>query len=388
MKRALLILAIVLVVAAIAFFGFAPGYVDRDMNPVGKPPPYEASEVARDFHQSLFVADLHDDLLLWKRDPLKRYDRGHTDVPRLVEGNVGLQVFSAVTKSPWGQNYELTEDGSDSVTLLAVGQAWPVRTWTSQKERALYQAEKLHAAAERSAGMLVVLRTRADLEQFLAQRETEPDLLAGLLAIEGLHALDREIDNLDVLYEAGYRMMAPTHLFDNELGGSNTGVERGGLTAFGRRVVRRMEELGIIVDLAHASDQVVEDVLDGATRPVVVSHTGVQATCETKRNLNDHLLRRIAENGGVIGVGFWDTVLCGDSPADIARAMRHTVAVAGIDHVGLGSDFDGTVRVPFDATGLAQLTEALLKEGFTEMEIRQIMGENVLRLLRATLPAG
>ena len=147
-----------------------------------------------------------------------------------------------------------------------------------------------------------------------------------------------------------------------------------------------MEALGIAVDLAHASEAVMDDVLEMATRPVVVSHTGVQATCDTPRNLSDRLLRRVAENGGVIGVGFWDTVVCDTEPAAIAGAIRHVVDLVGVDHVGLGSDFDGTVRVPFDATGLVQLTEALLEGGFSEEEIRQIMGGNVLRLLRATLP--
>ena len=178
----------------------------------------------------------------------------------------------------------------------------------------------------------------------------------------------------DVFYEAGYRMMAPTHLFDNALGGSNTGANQGGLTELGRQVVQRMEELGIVIDLAHASEAVALDVLEMVTRPVVVSHTGVQATCATQRNLSDPLIRRIAEGGGVIGIGFWETVICSTEPEAIVRAMRHVVDLVGVDHVALGSDFDGTVRLNFDATGLVRITEALLEAGFSDEEIRKIMG--------------
>ena len=387
MKTFMLILLGIVLAGLILFFTVAPRYVDWRLNTTVEEPPYPASEAARKLHEQLFIADLHADLLLWKRDPLERYARGHTDVPRLIEGTVALQTFSVVTKSPWGQNYQRTEGDSDRITLLAIAQGWPVRTWTSLKERALYQAQKLREAADRSGGQLTLIRSTQDLERFRTRRETEPNILAGLLAIEGLHALEGDPANIEVFFEAGYRMMAPTHLFDNALGGSNTGISRGGMTALGRQAIRRMEELGIVVDLAHASEQLADDVLDMATRPVVVSHTGVQATCDTRRNLSDRLIRRIAENGGVIGIGFWETVLCGTEPAAIARAMRYVADLVGVEHVGLGSDFDGTVRTPFDATGLVQLTEALLEAGFTEKEIRKIMGGNVLRVLRETLPS-
>lgn len=387
MKMLLLILLGIIFASLLLFFTIAPPYVDGDFNSTVEAPPYSVSEAARRLHDQLFVADLHADLLLWKRDPIKRYDRGHTDLPRLIEGNVALQTFSVVTKSPWGQNYRRTDSDSDRITPLVIAQRWPVRTWTSLKERALYQAWKLRDAEERSDGRLVILRSAEDLDRFTARREREPDILAGLLAIEGLHALEGDLRNVDVFFEAGYRMMAPTHLFDNDLGGSNTGVHRGGLTELGRRCIRRMEELGIIVDLAHASENVMNDVLDIARRPVVVSHTGVQATCETRRNLGDAIIRRIADGGGVIGIGFWDTAICGTEPAAIVRAMRHVVDLVGVDHVALGSDFDGTVRIEFDATGMARITEALMEGGFSEEEIRKIMGGNVLRLLRETLPS-
>jgi microsomal dipeptidase-like Zn-dependent dipeptidase len=164
-------------------------------------------------------------------------------------------------------------------------------------------------------------------------------------------------------------------------------MKKEGLTELGRAVVKRMEERGMTLDLAHASRKTFEDVLAIATRPVVVSHTGVKGTCDNNRNLSDSQLRAITRNGGVVGIGYWRTAICGKDARSIARAIRYAVSVAGIDHVGLGSDFDGAVETPFDTAGLVELTDALLAEGFREGEIRKIAGENVLRVLRANLPA-
>ena len=142
----------------------------------------------------------------------------------------------------------------------------------------------------------------------------------------------------------------------------------------------------MLVDLAHASARTVEDVLAMATRPVVVSHTGVRATCDNSRNLSDDQLRRIAATGGLVGIGYWETAVCGPDARAIARAIVHAVAVAGADHVGLGSDFDGAVSVPFDTTGLPLVVDGLLEAGLQPDEIAQVMGGNVVRLLAASLP--
>jgi microsomal dipeptidase-like Zn-dependent dipeptidase len=388
MKKLLTILLALLLLVAFGYFVIAPWYVDDAFNRVAELPPYEASAEAEALHEQLFLADLHDDLLLWSRDPLRRYQRGHTDLPRLVEGNVGLQVFSAVTKSPWGQNYENNTADSDRITPLVIGERWPVRTWTSLLERALYISERLYKAEVMSEEQLIVIETADELESFLARRAKEPTLVAGVLATEGLHPLEGHFENLDVLIDAGYRMLGLTHFFDNEVAGSAHGVARGGLTDLGRRVILHMEARHILVDLAHASPQTIDEVLDMTTRPVVVSHTGVQATCPGPRNLSDIHIRRIAEGGGVIGVGFWEGAVCDIAPSAIVRAIRHVVDLVGIEYVALGSDFDGSVRTQFDATGLVLITDALLADGFTEAEVRQIMGENILRLLRETLPTG
>lgn len=385
MRRWLLVL-LVLLTGIVVFFLVAPGMVERGMNVVAPGHEIAVADAARQLHAQLFVADLHADLLMWHRDPLVRGDRGHTDVPRLVEGNVALQVFSAVTKSPRGLNYERNRGDTDNITLLALAQRWPPATWTSLTARARHQAWRLHEAARRSNGQLTVVRSAADLEAFLQRRATNPRLLAGLLAIEGLHALDGRLAHLDTLYAAGYRMMGLAHFFDNEVAGSAYGMAKGGLTPLGRQVVARMEALHILVDLAHAAPQTLDEVLAMATRPVVVSHTGVQATCPGPRNLTDDQVRRIAATGGVMGIGYWDGAVCAPDARATARAIRHVADLVGVAHVALGSDFDGAVTTAFDATGLPQVTQALLDEGFSRDEVAQVMGGNVLRLLRATLP--
>jgi microsomal dipeptidase-like Zn-dependent dipeptidase len=231
-----------------------------------------------------------------------------------------------------------------------------------------------------------VVGSRSDLAAFLRRRRAEPGIIAGLLGLEGAHALEGEPANLDVLFEAGFRMVGLVHFFDSEFGGSAHGVTKGGLTAEGRDLVRRLEERRMLLDLAHASPLTIRDALAVATRPVVVSHTGVKGTCDNVRNLDDDALRGVARTGGLVGIGFWQTAVCGTGGPAVARAIRHAAGVAGIDHVALGSDFDGAVAEPFDTTGLVEITDALLAEGFTEAQVGQVMGGNVFRLLSEALP--
>jgi microsomal dipeptidase-like Zn-dependent dipeptidase len=181
-------------------------------------------------------------------------------------------------------------------------------------------------------------------------------------------------------------MMGLAHFFDNEVAGSAHGAEKGGLTPLGLEVVARMEELGIALDLAHASPRAIDDALAKAAKPVVVSHTGVQGTCPGPRNLSDDQLRRIAATGGVVGIGYFDGAVCGHEVAAIVAALRHAIAVAGPAAVGLGSDWDGAVAAPFDAAGLPQLTAALIAAGVSGDDLRAVAGENALRVLRETLP--
>ncbi len=384
--RKLLIALLLLVAAGLGIFFYLPGLLDREMNTVAAPPPYLASDEAEKLHKTLFVADLHDDALLWNRNLLERHDFGHSDLPRLLEGHVGLQVFSTVTKTPRGLNYERNGSDTDDITLLVMAQRWPRATWNSLLERALYQARKLEEAAAGSQGKLTQVRSREDFTRYLAAWEKAPNQVAAILATEGLHPLEGKLENVDRMYDAGFRIMGLTHFFDNEVGGSAHGLEKGGLTPFGRRVIARLEEKKMLVDLAHASRALIDDVLNMAERPVLVSHTGVEGTCPGTRNLTDAHVQRIAATGGVIGIGYWDTAVCETSVKAIVKAIRYVADKVGVQHVALGSDFDGAVHTPFDTSGLAQLTQGLKDAGFNEADIALIMGGNVRRLLLETLP--
>lgn len=385
-RRTLLGLAITLAAALVCFFTLAPVIVDGRENSVVRNTVPTLTPPGSALHRRLFVADLHADQLLWGRDPLAKSTRGHVDVPRLQEGHVALQVFSVVTKTPRGMNYDQNTGATDNISLLALAQRWPWATRTSLTARARYQAGRLHDAVQRSGGALTLITSRDTLAAFVQRRNGDPAQVGALLAIEGLHALDGQLANVDVLFNDGFRLMGLVHFFDNEVGASAHGVTHGGLTPLGRQVVQRLEQKGILVDLAHASTQVIREVLTMATRPVVVSHTGVTATCPGPRNLSDDQLRAIAANGGLIGIGYWDGAVCEPTVANIVKAIRHAIMVAGVDHVALGSDFDGATRTPFDTRGVGAITDALLAAGVPSDDIAKVMGENTRRFLLQWLP--
>lgn len=385
-KTALTGLAVVLLAGVAVFFTALPQYAQATMNASRAHPPYSVSKEALALHKELFVADLHADSLLWRRDLSQRSSVGHVDVPRLAEANVGLQAFTVVTHAPMGQNYAHNTGDSDIVTLLVIAQRWPFATWTSRLARARYEAEKLRGFEEASGHQLMIIRTQQDLRYLQERRRAEPELVGGFLGLEGGQALEGDLKNVDVLFDEGFRMMAPVHFYDNELGGSAHGAQKGGLTDFGREVIRKQEALGLLVDVAHGSPALIDDVVAMTTRPLVMSHGGVRGTCDNNRNLTDAHVDAIARSGGVIGIGLWETAVCGTDARATARAMKYVADRVGVEHVALGSDYDGTVKAPFDVTGLPLVTEALMAEGFTREEIALIMGGNTARLLAQTLP--
>ena len=346
--------------------------------------PYEVSENARNVHDGLLVADLHADSLLWNRNLKKRGTYGHVDLPRLREGGVALQVFGLVTKTPKGQNFERNSDETDRITLLTLAERWPPWTWTSLYQRARYQAGRL--ARLSSADGVTFVRTRGDLDGVVDRREAGEPTLGVLLGLEGAHALEGRFENLAGLHEAGLRMLGLAHFFDNELAGSAHGTEKGGLTELGRRVVTEAERLGIAIDLAHASPRAFDEAVRLAAKPVVVSHSGVRGTCGGPRNLTDAQLKAVAATGGVVGIGLFKGAVCGEDVAATLDAIAYAVRVVGVDHVALGSDFDGAVTAPIHVGGLPLLTEGLLERGFSPQDVAKIMGGNVVRVLRETLP--
>ncbi|UVW35501.1 dipeptidase [SAR92 clade bacterium H455] len=386
MKKYFGLFILVLLVSLSLFLAFFPAILDERQNVVVEHQPYEISPQAQELHSSLLVGDWHADSLLWMRNLSEEYDYGHLDFPRMQQGNLGLQMFTTVTKSPSGQNYELNQtDASDNITLLAMAQRWPTATWTSLAERALFQADKLHKLAAHDPENLMLVRSRIELAEFLQRRQSNPTLIGGLLGTEGSHALDGDLANIQRLYNRGFRMMSLQHFFDNKLGGSLHGTSGAGLTQFGRDAVTEMLRLGIMLDMSHSSEQVVRDTLALSDKPLIVSHTGFQGHCDSPRNISDGLMEQIAAAGGLIAVGFWDGAICGNSPATVAEAIVYGIGLVGEDHIALGSDFDGSVTTSLDGSELAAITQALLKANLNEQQIRKVMGENMLVYLQTYL---
>ncbi|WP_373399634.1 dipeptidase [Algoriphagus halophilus] len=333
-----------------------------------------------------FISDLHCDALLWGRDLTQKGSIGHVDFPRMREANVGLEMFTIVSKSPSGQNMKSNSaDTFDNITPLTIAKGVAPNQWFSLLNRTLGQAESLHQFIKEENGKVIFVHDKKSFEELISARNTDKTVVGAMLGIEGAHALEGSLENLGKVYEAGIRMIGPTHFFDNELGGSAHGENGAGLTDFGKSVIKRMNELNIFVDLAHCSPAIVEDVLEITTKPVMVSHIGVQSVLNSQRNLSDDQIRKIAANGGIIGVAFFDMAIGVPEIDGIVATMKHIRDLVGVEYIALGSDYDGAVEVPFDITGLPLIVEALLKEGFTEEEIRAIMGENVKRFFLKNL---
>lgn len=349
------------------------------------------SKKIQDLHKELFIVDMHADSLLWNRNLLENVGRGHVDVPRLIEGNVAIQTFAAVTKFPFGC--------FDLMTLNNIADMNPPCTWFSMKQRALYQAKKLHYFAKNSQSKLRIIKSKKDLKKYMDFRKKNKNITAGILSIEGLHALEYEAENVDIFAKNGFRIMGLTHLFDNELGGSSYGTKRGGLTAYGKKVLLKMKENHLIIDLAHASPLLIDTVTkfyndNSFTTPIIASHTGAIGAFPNERNLSDKHLVAIAKTGGVICIGYFPPAIEYSHPEQIASSIIYVIdtlnkfGFSGIEHVGLGSDFDGGVTVPFDTSRLVLITEALssAKYKLTQKDIYKIMGGNMVQLLMKGLP--
>jgi membrane dipeptidase len=212
-------------------------------------------------------------------------------------------------------------------------------------------------------------------------------------AAEGGHHVERSLEKLERLAERGLRYLTLTHFVHNGIAQPAQlprrpffSLLRGapGLTQFGRALVRRCEELGVLVDVTHCSDRSFADVISIATKPLLVTHTGFRRFAPFERNLSDEQAREIARTGGVIGVISWHDLLGGNSIEAMADAIVHGASVAGAAHVGIGTDFDGWVfsaQGMRDATCYPALTERLVRRGFSEPELRGILGGNYLRVL-------
>tara|TARA_B100000745_G_scaffold76598_1_gene46349 strand:+ start:686 stop:1843 length:1158 start_codon:yes stop_codon:yes gene_type:complete len=380
------ILSLLLFIVLI-FFVVAPSLVEKQFNLISKHTPFIVSEEAQKLHGNLFIGDLHADSTLWDRNLSNQHNYGHIDIPRLQKGNVALQMFTTVSKVPQGLNYDSNEtSANDSITVLAVMQRWPIKTWNNLTERVIHQAKKIQHIAKKDSDNFMLILSQSDLDKFINKRRSNPTLVGGLIGTEGSHALEGNLDNIQRLYSEGFRMMSLQHFFDNKLGGSLHGTTEQGLTKFGQEAIKEMLRLEIIIDLSHSSENVVKDVLNLTTQPLLISHTGFNGHCPSPRNIDDSLMKEIAASGGLIGIGYWDAAVCGNTPRDVASAIQFGIKLVGAEHVALGSDFDGAVLSGFDTSELIALTHELLEAGIEESDIRLVMGENLLHFFERNLP--
>jgi microsomal dipeptidase-like Zn-dependent dipeptidase len=413
-------LASLLAVALTGCGGFVR-VADSVMNPVGKNDPQALTDHAKRLHRSLLVADLHADTLMFDRGGVtgiqKKHSYSHADVPRLKEGNVGFQMLTVATVTPVPFQKWMNGGILNGAAGLALLQGWPVRTWNSAHERGLYQAMKWRANAN-DDGLNPIL-TRGDLERFLKKHCRKlPDgnwtpinpghtPVATLLGLEGCHALglnekssDAEIDAALMEYwNAGFRSLALTHRFDNTMGLSSEGPEgskdacSGGITPLGRRVLSGMAKKGFILDLAHASDALIGDVLEANVRiPMLISHTGVKYDGqEDAGQLTDRLTKKedaigIAKRRGVIGIGVFKPAVGTPEARNSALMIKGLSKSVGTKSLVLGSDMDGATHCGFGADGWVYLTNELVKLGMTEHEVRDVMGGNTIRFMLNALP--
>ncbi len=360
---------------------------------------------AAELHDRAIVVDGHNDLPWRLRtefgsrledfDLARRHDDGHTDIPRLREGGVDVQFFAAFVPSDY------VERGAARV--------------------ALEQIDLIRRFTERYADLELAIDV-GDVRRSVAAGK-----IAVLIGVEGGHTIEGSLDLLRRYRELGVRYLTLTHISSTDWADSATDESRhGGLSSFGEDVIREMNRLGMLVDISHVSDETMADVLRVSSAPVIASHSGARAVNGHARNVPDDVLRDVARNGGLVMVNFFSGFLVpeaaelvrdmftvgrqmraqyeGDESAmeeawrdwfaglrvprggvgDVVDHIEHVIAVAGVDHVGLGSDFDGVSLTPEgldDVSGFPAITEELLKRGHGEGEILKILGENLLRVL-------
>jgi microsomal dipeptidase-like Zn-dependent dipeptidase len=299
---------------------------------------------------------------------------------------MAFQVFTVVSKVPKGINIEKNDSHSDQIGLLSFAQLKPPSNWFNIKKRALNQCSALFSFAEKSQGQFRVITTKKELQQFIIDREKKHSLTSGMLGLEGAHCLDNDLNNLDEFYKAGVRYIGLAHFFDNEWAGSAHGTNKSGLTEKGILLIKKMDSLHITIDLAHASQHTIDNVLKYHNGPVLVSHTGVKGICNNQRNLSDEHLLEIGKRNGLVGIGLWETAVCGKDAAATAKSIKYVADKIGVDKVALGSDWDGAFEMHFDVTGTPLIVIELLKLGFTRNDIEKIMGGNIRDFFLQNLP--
>lgn len=376
----------------------------------------------------MFIADSHNDTLM-HREPGLFTKRGHSDLGRMVEGGVNLQIFAIASVAPKIVDTETGKCGDIAQgdrlnTYFFLKEPTSPSTWNDPMKRVDHMIDRFDTslANEPAAGAkLNYLRNQEDLAQLMGASAGEQNTIGAVLAIEGAYWASRDPNaqsaQIAKLFDSGVRMIGLTHRSSNQLAGSNEDCHsRHGLTTAGQTFVRHMWEQNIILDLAHASSQTISDVLElsreNPTAQVIVSHTGVQTACQNDRNLTNQDLRNIARMGGVVSLGFWTTVNClersvsawearkaiGQSFKSAYQVLSDPEFLAAMgegyepsEHLAIGSDFDGATLVPAGIDAMPWYLEGIAKQTldgepvFSQQALENLAGLNVLRLLKRAL---
>ncbi len=296
------------------------------------------------------------------RNLYEKSDLGHLDFPRMLEAGLDLEFLSVYTEKEYKSE--------------------------RAAHRALVLVNEIINQVEKFGNKIKLIYSKADLEKSFQNHE--PSVL---ISFEGGDPFEGDINLVKAFYRLGVRCVGLTYNERNQIGdGLSESRANGGLTEFGLQVVKVMNELGMLIDVAHMSEHTFYDVFDNTKQLIIDSHANCNTIKKDKRNLTDDQLRALSDNGGVIGILFAGPGLLTDSGVatvdDIVKHISHAVEVAGISHVGLGSDFDGTRKLPKgirDVRDMNKICEALLKQGFSEKETRMILGENTVNLLMKVL---
>jgi microsomal dipeptidase-like Zn-dependent dipeptidase len=317
------------------------------------------------------------------RDSFVTGGGGHVDLPRLR--SVGANVIGLTVATAWPElNGTLSRWHFRSLGLpaSAVGSNMAIAEWL---------IGRIEDWVAEAGDALMILRTAEDLERCLG-----PDGPVGaLIGVQGAHVLDGDLANVGRLHGRGVRMLAPAHVMDNAAVGSGTGRHAGGLTGYGHEVIGALEESGICVDLAHMSVPGVEQSLAVVKRPFVLSHTGLtdisgrgsrwQRYSPATRNIPAALAADVGAAGGLVGIVLSTELLGGSTLEAAKRTFELAIESAGEDHVALGSDMDGALRMVIDVEGLPALTDALLSSRMAASTVQQVLGGNAASLLQQTL---
>ncbi len=334
-----------------------------------------AEAIAAELHRRVAVADGHADSLMWNRDLTHASQAGHVDFPRLKEAGVKIQCFTIVTRGL---------PVIDGFTPFMLKNRWPKEARASEWTRCTYQLDRIDQFCAADPSVAQVTVSKGQLEQNLQQNR-----ISAVLGVEGGHVLEGDVGKVEALHARGVRFMSLTHLGNNDLGGTSTPLlGNRPLTALGHQVLDAMGEVGLAVDLAHASPAMLPELLSHPKTRVFSSHTGVQGVTPLWRNLPDAVLKQVATRGGVAGIIFAPQYIGGRTFDDVCKHIEHAVNVMGEDAVALGSDFDGLIPLPQgmrDVRDLPKLTEALVRRSLPVRVIEKVLGENFRRFFGEVL---